>query len=54
MNATDLFMHSKKLEGFNLLKFIQYDMDKSKIKEFYELIRSDFDDKNGELFGVQQ
>lgn len=52
LDTVDLFMHSKHVEGFNLLKYLQDCVSKERRKTFYDFIREDFDSNpdSGDVF----
>lgn len=52
IDTTDFFMLSKRIEGFNLLKYLHDCLPKERRKTFYDFVREDFDEnpKSGDIF----
>ena len=51
LNATEFFMHSKRIRGFNLEDYFYRELPEDRRKHFVEIIQDDFNKNSGELFG---
>lgn len=51
LSTTDFFMHSKKISGFNLIKYMREDLSTDKKKQFFKFIQDDIN-SGGKMFST--